>query len=167
MSNVYITKEGRSTGHPYWRVCIYKHHREPVTLKIENFDLGFRSGEGYDDNNIFCDENGFNYKTAVFSSMRNLDFYELYVSSLTTNHDMIEELKQMVIDRFYEIIEFNISSKEKEIEKNRKDLIEIENLKDCSIFLNRTRDSKLDQILNECEIDLGEGIKKIQKLFVD
>jgi hypothetical protein len=142
MTYTYITKEGSDLGLPYWKVSVYKHFREPIVLKVENFKYGFKSGEGYDENQFFCDHPKFDYKTAIYASSD-----ELYASATTIDTSKIEELKQMVIERFYKIIESQVEKKTREIEDVKKKLNDLENLKKCYIFLNGKRNEKLNQLL--------------------
>ena len=147
MSYTYLTKEGSDRGYKLWRVSISKNWRNPITLKVENFDSGFKSGEGYDDDNNFCNDSKYDYKSGIYCSKQGYSKYELYVSALTIDISIIPELKEMVISKFHEIIIYNIDQEKKEIERYKANLKNLEDLMNCSVFLNMTRDTKIDQIL--------------------
>jgi len=123
-------KEGKDIGKPNWRISISKSGSK-ITIKTENFEQGFRDGEWWD--NVFATKNG-------------SDTYENYVTVITKDKSKLETFKPLIIDKFYEILEYNIKHHQSEIKRLN---AYVNNYKDClvsDLFKDKIREDKLNEL---------------------
>jgi len=123
-------KEGKDIGKPNWRIEISKSGSR-IIIKTENFDCGFRSGEDWD--KVYAGKNG-------------EDTYENYVSVITKDKSKLDTFKPLIIEKFYEILEYNIKHYQSEIK-----IINgwVNNYKDClvcDLFKDKIREDKLNEL---------------------
>ena len=123
-------KEGKDLGKPNWRIEISK-SGSGISIKTENFERGFRSGEDWD--KVYADKNGG-------------DTYENYVSVITKDKSKLDTFKPLIIEKFYEILEYNIKHYQSEIKRING---YVNNYKDClvcDLFKDKIREDKLNEL---------------------
>lgn len=123
-------KEGKDIGKPNWRISISKSGSK-ITIKTENFEQGFRDGEWWD--KVYAGKNG-------------QDTYENYVTVITKDKSKLETFKPLIIDKFYEILEYNIKHHQSEIKRLN---AYVNNYKDClvsDLFKDKIREDKLNEL---------------------
>ena len=123
-------KEGKDIGKPNWRISISK-SGSLISIKTENFERGFRSGEAWD--KVYAGKNG-------------QDTYDNYVSVITKDKSKLDTFKPLIIEKFYEILEYNIKYHESEIKRITN---YVNNYKDClvcDLFKDKIREDKLNKI---------------------
>lgn len=124
-------KEGKDIGKENWRLSVSL-SSGIITVKTENFQNGFVSGEDWD--KVWAGKNG-------------SDTYQNYVSVITKDPKKLESFKPAIINRFYEILEYNIKHYQSEIKKIE---VWVNNYQKClesDLFKDRKREEKLNQIL--------------------
>lgn len=123
-------KWGKDIGKPNWRISISKSGSK-ITIKTENFERGFRDGEWWD--SVFVTKNG-------------SDTYENYVTVITKDKSKLETFKPLIIDKFYEILEYNMKYHQSEIKRLN---AYVNNYKDClvcDLFKDKIREDKLNEL---------------------
>lgn len=125
------TEEGKDKGLPNWRVKI-ELHGDTINLYTKNFDMGFWSNESWD--KIGYTKNG-------------SDKYENWVSVITKDKSKLEGYKPLIINKFYEILEYNKSIYIKEQKRISSRINDFDNYLNSDIFKDRIRDDKLNEIL--------------------
>jgi hypothetical protein len=123
-------KWGKDIGKSNWRISISKSGSK-ITIKTENFELGFRDGEWWD---------------SLFTTKNGGDTYENYVTVITKDKSKLETFKPLIIDKFYEILEYNMKYHQSEIKRLN---AYVNNYKDClvcDIFKDKIREGKLNEL---------------------
>lgn len=124
---------GKDLGKKYWRVYVNKSN-STISIVVENFDMGFKTGEEFD-------------KIADFKTSYGSDTYENYVSVITKNKNRIEEYKELVIERLYIILGKNLKAYERRIKQNEKIVKNYEKSLECDLFKSIKRNEVIDKII--------------------
>jgi hypothetical protein len=124
-------KEGKDLGKPNWRISVLLNTGSKVLIKTENFEFGFRTGEDWD---------------KVYVSKNRGDTYENNVSVITKKYSRLEQFKPLIIEKFYEILEYNIKYHESEIRRINNYIDNYKNCLDCDLFKDKIREDKLNKL---------------------
>lgn len=126
-------KTGKDKGLPNWRVKI-EISGKIINLYTQNFELGFWSNESWD--NIGYSKNGSNK-------------YETWVSVITKDPTKLEGYKPLIIEKFYEILEYNKNVYIKESKRILSMVNDYDSYLNSDIFVDKIRDDKLNKLLYE------------------
>ncbi len=128
-----VYENGKDIGAPYWRLSI-ECRNSIITVKMENFTLGFRES--------IWDK--------VFSIKRQYDlyaYYDEYVSMVTKKgKSFLESHRDELINEFYEILKYNEEQYKKEIHHCEKGISDVKDKLSAEIFKKINRDEILKEI---------------------
>jgi hypothetical protein len=129
-----VYKNGKDRNLPHWRVSISIENKA-IYIKTDNFDFGFRDGEWWD-------------KVSTFNTFHGTSHKENYVSIITKDKTKLEEYKQVVIDKMYEVLEHNIKVQKSIIKREENSLKHLE-LANQTLFKDKIREEKINGLIDE------------------
>lgn len=128
-----LYKEGKDKSLPNWRVSISVD--KVICIKTENFDFGFRDSEWWD-------------QVSTFNTFHGTSHKENYVSVITKDKTRLEEYKQVVINKMYEVLDHNIKVQKSIIKREENSLKQLE-LANQTLFKDKIREEKINGLIDE------------------
>lgn len=128
-------KEGKDLGNPNWRISISLEIGlgvgSNIIIRTENFSMGFKTGEDW--NKLAVSKNGG-------------DTYENYVSVITKEYSRLDLFKPLIIEKLYEILEYNIKYYESEVKRINGYITNYKNCLVCDLYKDKIRNDKLNKL---------------------
>ena len=128
-------KEGKDLGKPNWRISISLEIGlgvgSNIIIRTENFSMGFKAGEDW--NKLSVSKNGG-------------DTYQNYVSVITKEYSRLDLFKPLIIEKFYEILEYNIKYYESEVKRINSYITNYKNCLICDLYKDKIRNDKLNKL---------------------